>query len=60
MNLENVVHWGRNLDEYIEGKEELRYKHEELPRLSFKILYLATQEQQEKWKISRIRNWPEI
>jgi len=27
---------------------------------AFKVLYLATQEQQEKWNISRIRNWPEI
>ena len=27
---------------------------------AFKMLYLATQKQQEKWKVSRVRKWHEI
>ena len=27
---------------------------------AFKVIYLATQEQQNKWNMSSIRNWPEI
>lgn len=27
---------------------------------AFKVMYLATQEQQNKWNMSSIRNWPEI
>ena len=27
---------------------------------AFKVMYLATQEQQEKWNMSSIRNWFEI
>ncbi len=27
---------------------------------AFKVMYLATQEQQNKWNTSSIRNWPEI
>ncbi|MFT5835161.1 MAG: putative transposase [Sulfurimonas sp.] len=50
---------------YLDGTEDLilsLYTKGSFPTVesAFKVMYLATQEQQEKWKANSIRNWYEI